>query len=65
MQKEEAAKILNVEPNEGLENIVKKYEHLFNQNDPERGGSSYIREKIVRAKDVLEAEHRSAEAPPS
>ncbi|KAJ3037218.1 mitochondrial import inner membrane translocase subunit TIM16 [Rhizophlyctis rosea] len=53
---DEAAQILNVEKDAGLEDVMKKYEHLFKVNDPATGGSFYIQSKIFRAKERLEME---------
>ncbi|KAI9003709.1 Pam16-domain-containing protein [Gaertneriomyces semiglobifer] len=56
MTVEEASQILNVERNSNLEEVMKKYEHLFAQNDPKAGGSFYLQSKVYRAKERLEAE---------
>lgn len=56
MTLDEAAKILNVEKESGMETIAKRYEALFQANDPSKGGSFYIRSKIYRAKERLEME---------
>ncbi|KAJ3185725.1 mitochondrial import inner membrane translocase subunit TIM16 [Gaertneriomyces sp. JEL0708] len=56
MTVEEASQILNVERNSNLDEVMKKYEHLFAQNDPKAGGSFYLQSKVYRAKERLEAE---------
>ena len=66
---DEACKILNVKK-EGLvmEEILKvypseissvdnqRYDHLFKQNDPKRGGSAYLQAKVFRAKERIDLE---------
>lgn len=54
---DEAAMILNVDLSAmSIEEIMKRYEHLFNVNDPSKGGSFYIQSKVFRAKERLEME---------
>ncbi|KAJ3215382.1 mitochondrial import inner membrane translocase subunit TIM16 [Clydaea vesicula] len=58
---DEAFQILNVQKTENpkdidKDEIVKKYEILFKQNDPSTGGSFYLQSKIVRARERLELE---------
>ncbi|KAI9274204.1 coth protein-domain-containing protein [Sporodiniella umbellata] len=53
---EEACQILNVTKEADLTKITKSYEHLFNANDPGKGGSFYIQSKVVRAKERIEME---------
>lgn len=33
-----------------------RYDHLFKQNDPKKGGSAYIQAKVFRAKERIELE---------
>ena len=56
MSFEEATKILNVERGVGEEVIKKNYEHLFNANDKQSGGSFYLQSKVVRAKERIDME---------
>ncbi|KND01041.1 import motor complex subunit PAM16 [Spizellomyces punctatus DAOM BR117] len=53
---EEAAQILNVDKTASMEELLKRYEHLFKQNDPKEGGSFYLQSKVYRAKERLELE---------
>jgi import inner membrane translocase subunit TIM16 len=56
MTLDEASKILDIPPNAPLEDIVKKYETLYNANEESQGGSFYLQSKIVRARERLELE---------
>ncbi|KAI9016003.1 Pam16-domain-containing protein [Hyaloraphidium curvatum] len=56
MTVEEAENILNVRKDAPLEEIVKKYQALFEANDPKSGGSFYLQSKVYRAKERLELE---------
>ncbi|KAL1919008.1 uncharacterized protein VTP21DRAFT_2389 [Calcarisporiella thermophila] len=56
MSFEEACQILNVNRNSTLEEITKKYDHLFKVNDSSSGGSFYLQSKVVRAKERYEME---------
>ncbi|KAI1301450.1 Mitochondrial import inner membrane translocase subunit Tim16 [Halotydeus destructor] len=53
---EEAMQILNVDKNTPIEEIQKKYDHLFEVNDKIKGGSFYLQSKVVRAKERLDDE---------
>lgn len=53
---EEAAQILGVSKDSGLKDIYKRYDRLFNANDPTKGGSIYLQAKIHNAKMELERE---------
>ena len=44
------------------ENVLKKWEHLSNNNDPDNGGSPYLFHKIMNAKNKL-AEHLQIKIP--
>lgn len=55
MTVEEAQQILNISEMK-REEILKKYEHLFNVNDRSKGGSFYLQSKVVRAKERLDFE---------
>lgn len=61
---EEARQILNVGQKLELEEIQKKYEHLFNVNDKAKGGSFYLQSKVFRAKERLEDELKTMKKPP-
>ncbi|XP_022187767.2 mitochondrial import inner membrane translocase subunit tim16-B [Nilaparvata lugens] len=52
---EEAKKILNIEKLDPAK-INESYEHLFNVNDKNKGGSFYLQSKVVRAKERLDEE---------
>ena len=51
----EALKILNFEDLDEIkkELIIERFTDYFERNDPEKGGSAYIRAKVVNAKDSL------------
>lgn len=61
---EEACKILNVKPPQGgkanLEDVTSRFKKLFDVNDPKKGGSFYLQSKVLRARERIEAEVRSA-----
>lgn len=59
---EEATKILNVDPKLDKEEILRKYEHLFNSNDKSKGGSFYIQSKVYRAKERIDEEFKELES---
>jgi len=56
MTVEEAKQILNISDLGNVEEIQKKYEHLFNVNDKVKGGSFYLQSKIFRAKERIDEE---------
>jgi import inner membrane translocase subunit TIM16 len=62
---EEACKILNVSPPQGgkanMEQVMDRFKRLFDMNDPKKGGSFYLQSKILRARERIELEARSAE----
>ncbi|EOD49904.1 Mitochondrial import protein [Neofusicoccum parvum] len=62
---EEACKILNVAPPKGgktdIENVMDRFKKMFDLNDPKRGGSFYLQSKILRARERIEMEVRTAE----
>ncbi|KAH7045930.1 cochaperone Pam16 [Macrophomina phaseolina] len=62
---EEACKILNVAPPKGgktdMENVMDRFKKLFDLNDPKRGGSFYLQSKVLRARERIEMEVRTAE----
>ncbi|TPX34009.1 hypothetical protein SmJEL517_g03248 [Synchytrium microbalum] len=60
---EEAAQILNVKREANLEEVMKKYEHLFKSNEPSTGGSFYIQSKVFRARERLEMEFKERGIP--
>ncbi|KAJ2899060.1 mitochondrial import inner membrane translocase subunit TIM16 [Coemansia aciculifera] len=51
---EESVKILNIPDADNKEELAKKFEHLFNANDPKQGGSIYLQSKVVRARERIE-----------
>ncbi|PIA18651.1 protein transporter, partial [Coemansia reversa NRRL 1564] len=53
---DESVKILNMEDVNNKEDMAKKYEHLFEANDPKKGGSLYMQSKVVRARERIEME---------
>jgi mitochondrial import inner membrane translocase subunit TIM16 len=57
MRPDEALKILNIERSSlSRETVIERYEKLYLQNDPDKGGSFYLRSKIYRAKESLDRE---------
>lgn len=64
MSLDEAVKILNVKPPQGartdMEDVMERFKKLFDQNNPEKGGSFYLQSKILRARERIEAEVRPA-----
>ncbi|KAI9140089.1 Pam16-domain-containing protein, partial [Paraphysoderma sedebokerense] len=60
----EASQILNANniSSSSKEEILKKYEHLFNANDPGKGGSFYLQSKVYRALERLEMEWAEEES---
>ncbi|KAJ2079452.1 mitochondrial import inner membrane translocase subunit TIM16 [Coemansia sp. RSA 988] len=53
---DESLKILNMEDINNKEDLAKKYKHLFEANDPKKGGSLYMQSKVVRARERIEME---------
>ncbi|KAL4797254.1 Pam16-domain-containing protein [Aspergillus venezuelensis] len=62
---DEACKILNVKPPQAgeanLEQVMERFKKLFDLNDPQKGGSFYLQSKILRARERIEMEVRTAE----
>ncbi|KAI2608027.1 protein transporter [Hypoxylon sp. NC1633] len=62
MTLDEACRILNVKPPQGgqanMEDVLSRFKKLFDQNDPQKGGSFYLQSKILRARERIEAEVR-------
>jgi import inner membrane translocase subunit TIM16 len=66
MRLDEARKILSVETKETVDVdpleygklINSRYEHLYNTNSVEHGGSFYLQSKIFRAKEVIEEDFK-------
>lgn len=54
MQLEEAYKILGTDSQAGIEEVMKRYAHLMQQN--EKHGSFYLQSKVFRAKERIEQE---------
>lgn len=44
-----------------MEQVTSRFKKLFDLNDPKRGGSFYLQSKILRARERIEAEVRTAE----
>ncbi|KZT66362.1 hypothetical protein DAEQUDRAFT_695676 [Daedalea quercina L-15889] len=80
MTLDEAHMILNVNKGEPIGKVLERYEHLFKANSPPPpppkpqpgqrappplAWSHYIQSKVVRARERIEAETKSAEAPPT
>lgn len=61
---DEACKILNVKPPQGgktdMEHVLERFKRLFDQNNPDKGGSFYLQSKILRARERIELEVREA-----
>ncbi|KAJ2472018.1 mitochondrial import inner membrane translocase subunit TIM16 [Coemansia sp. RSA 2322] len=51
---DESAKILNIEDVGNKEEMTKRFEHLFEANDPKQGGSIYLQSKVIRARERIE-----------
>ncbi|KAF2496609.1 cochaperone Pam16 [Lophium mytilinum] len=62
---DEACKILNVPPPKGgeanLTAVQERFKKLFDLNEPKKGGSFYLQSKILRARERIEMEVRTAE----
>ncbi|KAK8228499.1 cochaperone Pam16 [Phyllosticta paracitricarpa] len=62
---DEACRILNVSPPKGgqtdMEQVLERFKKLFDLNDPKRGGSFYLQSKILRARERIEMEVRTAQ----
>ncbi len=66
---DEACKILDVAPvpsgpaaaETNLEPVLERFKRLFDQNDPKKGGSFYLQSKILRARERIELEVRTAQ----
>lgn len=62
---EEACKILNVKPPQkgkaNMEDVLERFKHLFDTNEPKKGGSFYLQSKVLRARERIEGEVRNAE----
>lgn len=61
---DEACRILHVQQqNLQREEVARRFEHLFNVNSKEKGGSFYIQSKVYRAKERLDLELSKNEPP--
>ena len=58
---QEANQILGIEAGASWEEILKKYNHLFEAN--EKHGSFYLQSKVYRARERLEAEFKEQGLP--
>lgn len=62
---DEACRILNVSPPKGgqtnLESVHERFKRLFDLNDPKKGGSFYLQSKVLRARERIEMEVRTAQ----
>ena len=58
MEATEAKQVLGLERSSdlGLKQVLGKYDHLFNMNDPKKGGSLYLQAKVYEARKALEEE---------
>lgn len=61
---EEAQQILNIDKL-SPEEVISKYEHLFNINDKSKGGSFYLQSKVFRAKERIDQEIETRKKPPN
>lgn len=56
---------MNVKPPQGgkanMEDVMERFKKLFDANDPTKGGSFYLQSKVLRARERIEAEVRTAE----
>lgn len=43
-----------------METVVSSFKRLFDQNNPDKGGSFYLQSKILRARERIELEVREA-----
>ncbi len=43
-----------------MESVLERFKRLFDQNDPNKGGSFYLQSKILRARERIEMEVREA-----
>ncbi|CAN4128240.1 unnamed protein product [Withania somnifera] len=59
MTEAEARQILGVSENSSWEEILQKYDNLFERNA--KNGSFYLQSKVHRAKECLEAVHKPKE----
>ena len=44
-----------------MEKILERFKRLFDTNDPKKGGSFYLQSKILRARQRIEMEAKTAE----
>lgn len=51
---DESTKILSLKDFNDKEEMTKKFEHLFEANDPKKGGSLYMQAKVIRARERIE-----------
>ncbi|KAI9504527.1 Pam16-domain-containing protein [Coemansia spiralis] len=51
---DESTKILNIKDINDKEELAKNFEHLFEANDPKKGGSFYLQSKVIRARERIE-----------
>lgn len=57
MKADEALRILNIEKSNLNRRVLnEQYNKFFELNDPDKGGSFYLRSKIYRAKEALDRE---------
>ncbi|WCJ41473.1 Mitochondrial import inner membrane translocase subunit tim16 [Euphorbia peplus] len=63
MTEQEARQILGVTEETSWEEILKKYDRLFENNA--KSGSFYVQSKVHRAKECLEAMQKKSEGTPS
>jgi import inner membrane translocase subunit TIM16 len=44
-----------------MEKVMERFKRLFDSNEPKKGGSFYLQSKILRARQRIEMEAKSAE----
>jgi hypothetical protein len=59
MKLKEARMILNVKPDSTRKEIKERYDSLSKANNEDDGGSFYLRSKVFRAKEALDAKYRA------
>uniref|UniRef100_A0A7E4ZT32 Mitochondrial import inner membrane translocase subunit tim-16 n=1 Tax=Panagrellus redivivus TaxID=6233 RepID=A0A7E4ZT32_PANRE len=53
---QESMQILDVKPPLDVEEVQRRYDHLFSVNDKTKGGSFYLQSKVYRAKERIDLE---------
>ena len=60
MSKEEALRVIEVPQNFTEVEVQERFQHLFQINDPAKGGSFYLQCKFMGARDVLLAKYKNS-----